>query len=74
MNLNIRTCFLIGSGALLAFAAYQLKDFHIGIGERAMGGYDGSATSSDAAFQAAREAKEAAARAEAAADTLKRQD
>ncbi len=74
MKLNIRTCLLIGAGALLAFAAYQLKDFHIGIGERAMGGYDGSATSSDTAFEAAREAEEAAARAEAAADALKRQD
>lgn len=74
MNLNRKTWFLIGIAALLAFAAFQLKDFHIGIGERAMGGYDGSSTDPEAASNAAREAREAAARAEAAVDALKHQD
>lgn len=74
MNLRMKTCLFVAAAGLLAFAAFQLKDFYIGIGERAMGGYDGSSTNSDAAFEAAREAEEAAARAEAAADALKRQD
>ncbi|MCZ7471590.1 hypothetical protein M0412_21970 [Agrobacterium sp. O3.4] len=74
MKRNMKTCLFIGMAALLAFAAFQLKDFHIGIGERAMGGYDGSSTDPEAASDAAREAREAAARAEAAVDALKRQD
>ncbi|MCZ7482813.1 hypothetical protein [Rhizobium rhizogenes] len=74
MKRNMKTCLFIGITALLAFAAFQLKDFHIGIGERAMGGYDGSSTDPEAASNAAREAREAAARAEAAVDALKRQD
>ncbi|MCZ7465567.1 hypothetical protein [Rhizobium rhizogenes] len=74
MKRNMKTCLFIGLVALLAFAAFQLKDFHIGIGERAMGGYDGSSTDPETASDAAREAREAAARAEAAVDALKRQD
>ncbi len=74
MKLNITTCFIIAAAGTLAFAAFQLKDFHIGIGERAMGGYDGSSTDTQAVSDAAREASEAAARAEAAVDALKRRD
>lgn len=74
MNMNGKTWFVIGAVGLLAFAAFQLKDFHIGIGERAMGGYDGSPTDPEAASNAGREAREAAARAEAAVDALKHQD
>ncbi|MFK0206054.1 hypothetical protein [Agrobacterium sp. NPDC090283] len=74
MNLRMKTCLFVAAAGLLAFAAFQLKDFHIGIGERAMGGYDGSSSDPEAAADAAREAREAAARAEAAVDALKRED
>lgn len=73
MNLRMKTCLFVAAAGLLAFAAFQLKDFHIGIGERAMGGYDGS-SDPGAAADAAREAREAAARAEAAVDALKHED
>ena len=73
MQLNGKIWLLIGTASLLAFAVFQLKDFHVGIGERAMGGYDGYSTS-EAAANAKRRAREAAARAEAAVDSLGRMD
>ncbi|MFK3779640.1 hypothetical protein [Agrobacterium sp. NPDC089420] len=74
MRLNVKTCLFMGAAALLAFAVFKLKDVHIGIGERGTGGYDGSPTDAAASSDAAREAREAAARAEAAVDALKHRD
>ncbi|CVI62854.1 conserved hypothetical protein [Agrobacterium salinitolerans str. Hayward 0363] len=60
MTMNGKTAFLIGAAILIGLVVIQLKDVHIAIGERAMGGYDGS-SNPEAASRAEREAKEAAA-------------
>ena len=73
MTINGKTVFLIGAAILAGLVVIELKDVHIAIGERAMGGYD-SSSNPEAASRAEREAKEAAARAEAAAGALEPQD
>jgi hypothetical protein len=73
MTMNGKTAFLIGAAIFIGLVVIQLKDVHIAIGERAMGGYDGS-SNPEAASRAEREAKEAAARAEAAASALEPQN
>lgn len=69
MTINGKTAFLIGAAILAGLVIVQLKDVRIAIGERAMGGYDGS-SNPEAASHAERKAKQAAARAEASASAL----
>ncbi|MCZ7859637.1 hypothetical protein O9X81_23865 [Agrobacterium salinitolerans] len=69
MTINGKTAFLIGAAILAGLVIVQLKDVRIAIGERAMGGYDGL-SNPEAASRAEREAKQAAARAEASASAL----
>ncbi|AVH44523.1 hypothetical protein G6M70_19480 [Agrobacterium tumefaciens] len=73
MTINGKTVFLIGAAILAGLVVIEPKDVHIAIGERAMGGYDGL-SNPEAASRAEREAKEAAARAEAAAGALEPQN
>ena len=42
MTISGKTVFLIGAAILAGLVIVQLKDVHIAIGERAMGGYDSS--------------------------------
>lgn len=73
MTISGKTVFLIGAAILAGLVVIEPKDVHIAIGERAMGGYDGL-SNPEAASRAEREAKEAAARAEAAAGALEPQN
>lgn len=71
VKIAMLVCGLVFCGYLMV----QLAGMRMGIGERAMGGYDGASTlSPEAVGQAKREARDAADRAEAAARALQRDD
>ena len=63
MTISGKTVFLIGAAILAGLVIVQLKDVHIAIGERAMGGYDSSSNP-----------EAASARTEAAAGALEPQN